>query len=139
MEKEFVTYELALMLKQLGFDEPCFGYYESEEKILIINFNNLPLTEEQNKRPGLYRVDNRNGILPQWAVAAPTFQQVFKWFREKYDLHSEIVRDNNKLYVFSITKSDDIYPVFLDFSDGRLHEDAELNCIKKLCKIIEKN
>jgi hypothetical protein len=28
MEKEFIPYNLALELKDLGFDEPCFGYYE---------------------------------------------------------------------------------------------------------------
>ena len=28
MEKEFVPYELALRMKALGFDEPCFGYYD---------------------------------------------------------------------------------------------------------------
>ena len=28
MEKEFVTYDQALALKELGFDEPCFGWYE---------------------------------------------------------------------------------------------------------------
>lgn len=27
MEKEFVPYELAVKLKELGFDEPCFGEY----------------------------------------------------------------------------------------------------------------
>ena len=27
MQKQFVTYEIALKLKELGFDEPCFGYY----------------------------------------------------------------------------------------------------------------
>ena len=27
MEKEFVPYELAVKLKELGFDEECFGYY----------------------------------------------------------------------------------------------------------------
>jgi hypothetical protein len=28
MEKEFVPYELAVKLKALGFDEPCFGFME---------------------------------------------------------------------------------------------------------------
>ena len=29
MNKEFITYEQALALKELGFDEPCFkGYTE---------------------------------------------------------------------------------------------------------------
>ena len=27
MDKEFFPYEEALALKELGFDEPCFGYY----------------------------------------------------------------------------------------------------------------
>jgi len=33
MEKEFVSYEIALALKQLGFDEPCLGkfYYNQLE------------------------------------------------------------------------------------------------------------
>ena len=27
IKEQFVTYEIALKLKELGFDEPCFGYY----------------------------------------------------------------------------------------------------------------
>ena len=27
MEKEFVPYELALRLKAIDFNQPCFGYY----------------------------------------------------------------------------------------------------------------
>ena len=27
MENEFIPYEQALALKELGFDEPCIGYY----------------------------------------------------------------------------------------------------------------
>ena len=30
MEKEFVKYTEALALKELGFDEPCFGYYAGD-------------------------------------------------------------------------------------------------------------
>ena len=40
IEDEFVTYPLALRMKALGFDEPCFGYYETQDENLIINFNN---------------------------------------------------------------------------------------------------
>ena len=29
MEKEFIPYEQALALKELGFDEHCFGLYEN--------------------------------------------------------------------------------------------------------------
>ena len=27
MKKEFIPYKQALLLKELGFDEPCLGYY----------------------------------------------------------------------------------------------------------------
>jgi hypothetical protein len=30
MNKDFVHYEEALELKELGFNEPCFGYYSKE-------------------------------------------------------------------------------------------------------------
>lgn len=30
MEKEFVPYAQSLQLRELGFDEPCFGFYKSE-------------------------------------------------------------------------------------------------------------
>ena len=39
MEKEFISYEIALALKELGFGEKCFGYYYhpaySKQTILI--------------------------------------------------------------------------------------------------------
>ena len=35
MEKEFVPYELALRMKELGFDEPCFGYYNNKGYSLL--------------------------------------------------------------------------------------------------------
>ncbi len=31
MNKEFIPYEQALALKELGFDEPCFAWYVSEK------------------------------------------------------------------------------------------------------------
>ena len=42
MEKEFIPYEIALALKELGFDEPCFANYSPEfnlyqnEKIIFL-------------------------------------------------------------------------------------------------------
>jgi hypothetical protein len=83
MTREFVNYEQALALKELGFDEPCLGYFENQDMNLVINFNNLPLNEEQSKRPKLYIIDNRNSVLPQWATTAPLYQQAFKWLLDK--------------------------------------------------------
>ena len=61
MEKEFIPYEQALALKELGFDGRCFLDY-----------------------------DNKGNITNKWSVAltpAPTFSQAFRWFREEYNIH----------------------------------------------------
>lgn len=89
MKKQFATYEISKALKELGFDENCFGYYENQDKHLVIYYSNLNLTDKQNKRPSLYKSDNKNYSLPQWATSAPTWQQVIDWFREKHHIHIE--------------------------------------------------
>lgn len=40
MQEQFVTYEIALKLKELGFNEPCFAYYDEED----INHNLIAYT-----------------------------------------------------------------------------------------------
>lgn len=39
MEKEFVPYEQALALKELGFDEPCLAWHNSK-RLFINNYDN---------------------------------------------------------------------------------------------------
>ena len=96
--KEFVPYNEALELRKLGFDEPCFGYYEPNgdfdyiEKDIIKDFPYLAKNSEW-----------------QDLVASPTFSQCFHWFRENYDLHSEIILDQTSQpkYCFEIHKYED--------------------------------
>jgi hypothetical protein len=35
MEKEFIPYEQALELKELEFNEPCFGCYAENKELII--------------------------------------------------------------------------------------------------------
>ena len=67
MEKEFVTYELALRMKALGFDKPCFGYYSNGELVYSTHTNNT---------------------MQRFRYSAPTWQSAFAWFRENYSLNS---------------------------------------------------
>ena len=65
IEKDFVPYEEALALKELGFDEPCFAvYFNTTQQLYFDKYIN-----EFNK-------DVR--------TLAPTFSQAFRWFREQY-------------------------------------------------------
>ena len=86
MEKEFVPYELALKMKQLGFDEKCIAYYQKSavignDNILPISFTNM--ASDFN--------DYEYSKLGVPFYSAPTWQQAFKWFREKYNIHSFII------------------------------------------------
>jgi len=77
MTKEFIPYEQALALKELGFDEPCFGSWE-------IDYVEIPTYT--------HCISNfyKNSNHPVGKVTAPLYQQAFRWFREKYDLVHEI-------------------------------------------------
>ena len=111
MESNFVTYEQALALKELGFDEPCFGVFING------NFN---LIFSQHQLDGI--------------SLAPLKSQVFKFFREKYELYYTIrpVRGSKKYgFVFSIySENDDI---------NETYEEAENGAIDKLIEIVKNN
>ena len=81
MTKEFATYEQALALKELGFDEPCIAFHNK------LKFsNNISLCFlSQRVNNILNTVKNTNGTL----ISAPLYQQAFRWFREK-QYYSEI-------------------------------------------------
>lgn len=66
IESQFVYYETAKMLKQLGFDEPCFKYYNILENLIdVFNFNSNP---------------NNIGN----SCSAPLWQQAEQWLWEKH-------------------------------------------------------
>jgi hypothetical protein len=127
MNKEFIPYEQALELKELGFDYQCVNYY-SHYGNGQVHLNNLVLCSKIG-----VETNNDKGIL------APLYQQAFRWFREKHDLHSyiEMYRDDNSHYFDYVTVSDIIGSV--DYGDGlfNTYEEAELACLKKLIDIVK--
>ena len=145
MENEFVPYELSMELKNLGFDEPCFGWWFADEKMLMI---------EKSKKSTSENI-----------IQAPTFSQVFRFFREKYKMIHEIysLKDkggvNYDYEIFSLVpptddelgdeddvatdKSMETYDSLADknfkHDESETYEDAELACLQKLIEIVNKN
>jgi hypothetical protein len=115
MEKEFVSYEQAVALRELGFDEMCFGFYSSPV---------LELMHCKNFEPWM-----GNGV-----VTAPLKQQVFRWFREKYNLscyiaeHLHFVEDYTKWKCV-------IYYIYYPELIFDTYEEAENACIDKLIEL----
>jgi hypothetical protein len=124
--KDFVPHEPSLALKELGFDEPCFGYYKPNGELDYI--------ENHILKDFPYLAKNSEW---QDLVAAPTFSQAFRWFREKYDLKSFIQPlkndDDIDIYVFAYG----IEEIEHNDLDYLIHEEAELACLIKLIEIVK--
>ena len=127
IEKEFIPYEQALALKELGFDEPCLAYW----------YNETPTNPEGQclvyyKKPW----DEQkiiNGIIRDYYVA-PTYSQSFRWFREKYKIR----------FIIQSSMSDlgEYFKVIFPNGEQRnvsynTYEEAELACIKQLIEIVK--
>jgi hypothetical protein len=83
MKNEFVTYEQALALKELGFDEPCLGYYSVAELKLPLNI----VLHQGLWASNTSQKECKNNYI---GILAPLYQQAFRWFREKHNLNFNI-------------------------------------------------
>ncbi len=107
MEQEFVSYEVAVALKELGFDEEVLEYYYTDTRELC-------------------------DIMKE--IKAPLKQQVLRWFREKYGLYATIIfrtsmEDNNEYWDWLIKGEEVVYRHF------KTYEEAENACIDKLIEL----
>jgi hypothetical protein len=127
MEKEFVPYELALDLKQLGFDEPCFAYYSYDGDYILgideVRFDTIS-TYDQNSNLS----EDSN------ACTAPLYQQAFRWFREKHNLFGQV--NIHTYFIYNISNGD--FKMVKKYDKlFETYEEAELECLKKLIEIVK--
>ena len=111
LKKEFVDYETTLELKELGFDEPCFAFFNGKH----LSFERFDILGNP--------LDICN------CIEAPTYSQAFRFFREKYGVHSSPRKyDETKWWVEWGTWTSSVFETF---------EEAELSWIKKLIEIVK--
>ena len=122
LEKDFIPYEEALALKELGFNEPCFGYWKSKNWII----------QEKTRTDGYTHADQE--------CSAPTFSQAFRWFRNKHNLNPliafcEYAIESENAWKYTLDN-----PTKILMWDGKFntYEEAELACLKKLIEIKNK-
>lgn len=104
MNKEFTTLEISLKLKGLGFDEPCFGIFDTA----IQNKLCYGFSSEKGYTYNQFTWKEKTQI-----ILSPLWQQVIDWFREKYGYYINIhqlfySKDMEIAYFYSIesNKSD---------------------------------
>ena len=153
MEKEFGSYNQALKLKALGFNEPCFGYYvDGELRGVNLGIEELGGVEPYYQRFGFHTLSNHDiGNPNKIVVTAPTFSQAFRWFREKHQIFPEVLTDctTEPKFVFTYNKffgnPKDLTEQEWGWENNigqysdiyRTYEEAELACLDKLIEILE--
>lgn len=117
---DFVPYEQAKELNQLGFYNECLGSYvydgSLEKWVLITDFT---------------RNEYHQNII------APLYQQAFKWFRDNHDLHGEIysyIEDGIKKYTYVVLtlKKKNLSKINPISNKYNTYEECEINLIKDL-------
>ena len=107
----FIPYELALRLKELGFNEKCFDVYSDVKSVGM--FRNSP----RDRTPKIL------------------WQQAFYFFIDNHGLISWIYQSNINLYHYSILRNE---RYLSDFTvNENTYEEARLECLKKLIEIVE--
>ena len=133
MTEYFCNYEQDLALKELGFKEPCWCYFINDVFFDSMFPKEYDYFEHTNKKMEY--------------TLAPLKSQVFKWFRDKYNLRGFIgFRPNVKQFDFHIydmslsgidyVKQRSLEEYIKDLLVGT-HEEAESACIDKLISVIK--
>lgn len=123
MKNEFVSYEMALELKELGFDEQC-----------ICGYNDYHLLRSKIS-------SSFDGDFVKWDekydkdLKAPLYQTAFRFFREKYKLPSWVYTSNNEKFYYGILR--DTRFLIDGNKSWETYEEAELACLNKLIETVK--
>lgn len=128
-----VSFELAKLLKEKGFDDECKYYYDEDEELNFhIGFigdvwrnseikDGLPYNKENHRSP---------------CVSAPTITEVIMWLHEKHKIWLSVEWENNayRCTIQSTTsRYRNVYNILPNFSSPtKAYEAALLYTFKKL-------
>jgi hypothetical protein len=99
MEKYFLPYDLCILAQKKGFDDDCLAFHENnkflkEKKLIVVSYNQFA-PENETK----FVTKTKNSTVPQWAVAAPLYDQIIDWLDETHKLvilvKKNILSDND--------------------------------------------
>jgi len=93
MKHLFIPYELAIIAKEKGFDEPCFTWYLRNKKI------QFGLSDDT----GIDTFKNSQATCHNPLLAAPLYQQIVDWFREKHGIEIQAFQLSKTQAAYGIT------------------------------------
>lgn len=75
IKNQFATYEIALVLKEMGFNEKCFGLFSNKGNLIVSNDDISYVNYFSEKNLG---------------IPAPLLSQAIKWLREVHEIHINV-------------------------------------------------
>ena len=118
MNEDYVSFEIAKLLKEKGFDEACIGFYTPQKEL------HFTLLEETNS---MWLDDS---------ISAPTLQMAMKWIRNNFnanpvpyalslgwafdifDLSKKDITGCKKLYSMSVPSKSECFDSYEDAADA---------------------
>lgn len=95
-KEDYVSLEVAKLLKEKGYNEYCAAYYH-------LNWENMTEEECFEVAPNHDFRNKDNG----YRVGAPTLYEAQKWLRNKYNIHIIVETDYNNMYSLKCSNSQD--------------------------------
>ena len=120
MYQEFINYQEAKDLKELGFNEKCAAHYLGEER------------EDLELKWEIYR---NLSINTSNLIQAPTYGQAFRWFRKKYNMFHSIGNTNISVYHTPVHKHHTTQMI----QGCKSFEEAELETLKTFIEYAKNN
>lgn len=143
--KDFIPYQEALSLKELGFNEPCVTWYFDRRTDKINQpaddcFVMLYAESQPGSGMSLIGYKNTHKKIGDTDCTAPLYQQAFRWFREKHNIdcnvnvvYKQTVKAGYYFGVCPLKGVDYFSTTFSTF------EEAQLECLNKVIELLKKN
>ena len=156
MKDNFVSYKIAKKLKELGFDEPCIGYY-TPMKDWMISTNPKYNPEPHFIGPNWSNTDNtfyfmyipnsfgyRDKVVQNSEftkaihnIAVPLWQQVLWWLEDNYQILIQVEYNvTNKFWLYNIFHYDKKFNNITSYGFESRKEALD-SAVLKAIKIIE--
>jgi hypothetical protein len=164
MKELFVPYDIALGLKEIEFDLACIAYYRIDEVErtgdIMLNYSprgkdidseTLRYCDEYKKHLKARHACSCVGFMykHRFVAVAPTWDQVFEWFRNKFDWEfcinrraKSIIKASNytfKPYSWYIS-NDHLNPAIPSsdcFGQTDTYKEAQTACLQKMIEIVK--
>ena len=137
LEKEIVPIKLASELREIGFSEFCMFYYEHNKPAPRFGIESRDIKNKSHFR--IIKI-NAHKILQSKSskidIAAPSYEQIFSWFRKKGLFHSiTLVKDFFEDSIFFESEIRNSNADIVTMFSSNNYEEAKIELLKRLIEI----